>query len=78
LKSFDGGLSVKIVRNVTFSAAHRYYTPALSEEENRRTYGSLYRDDGFGHNFAVEAHFSGPIDPPNGNDSPISSTSMRG
>lgn len=54
---------VDLVRTVTFSAAHRYASTSLSREENIKTYGSLYRDEGFGHNFLVEAHFTGSVDP---------------
>jgi 6-pyruvoyltetrahydropterin/6-carboxytetrahydropterin synthase len=54
---------IRLVRTVTFSAAHRYHNPSLSEEDNRRLYGSLYREHGFGHNFLVEAHVEGPVDP---------------
>jgi len=36
----------------------------MTEEESARTYGSLYRPpgSGFGHNFLVEASFTGPVD----------------
>lgn len=54
---------VDVSRTVTFSSAHRYFSPALSLDENKVAYGSLYRDEGFGHNFLLEAHFTGPIDP---------------
>lgn len=56
--------ALEFVRTVTFSAAHRYASAALGEEESRRVYGSLYREPGagFGHNFLVEATFSGPVD----------------
>lgn len=55
---------LEFVRTVTFSVAHRYASPALGEEESRRVYGSLYREPGagFGHNFLLEAHFTGPVD----------------
>jgi 6-pyruvoyltetrahydropterin/6-carboxytetrahydropterin synthase len=56
-------LTLEFVRTVTFSAAHKYASPTLSLDENKRIYGSLYRDEGFGHNFLIEAHFTGPIDP---------------
>jgi 6-pyruvoyltetrahydropterin/6-carboxytetrahydropterin synthase len=57
--------SLEIVRTVTFSAAHRYASSGLGEEESARVYGSLYRPpgSGFGHNFLVEAAFSGDVDP---------------
>ncbi len=57
--------SLEFVRTVTFSAAHRYASASLGEEESAKVYGSLYRPPGagFGHNFLVEASFSGPVDP---------------
>lgn len=55
--------SVRLVRAWGFSASHRYFNSALTEEENRKLYGSLYREKGFGHNFRMEAHVEGPIDP---------------
>ncbi len=54
---------VRIVRQTSFSAAHRNFNPKLSAEENRKLYGSFYRDEGFGHNFLLDAYFEGPIDP---------------
>lgn len=60
--AFLSGVDVEFVRAVTFSAAHRYASPTLSEAENKRVYGSLYREDGFGHNFLAEAAFTGPVD----------------
>jgi 6-pyruvoyltetrahydropterin/6-carboxytetrahydropterin synthase len=54
---------IRFVRSVSFAAAHRYASPGLSEEENKKAYGNLYREEGFGHNFLVEAHFEGDIDP---------------
>jgi 6-pyruvoyl-tetrahydropterin synthase len=55
---------LEFARTVTFSAAHRYASQALGEEESRRVYGSLYREpgSGFGHNFLLEAHFTGAVD----------------
>jgi 6-pyruvoyltetrahydropterin/6-carboxytetrahydropterin synthase len=54
---------VRIARTASFSSAHRYANAALSEKENRELFGSLYREKGFGHNFLLEAHFEGEIDP---------------
>jgi 6-pyruvoyltetrahydropterin/6-carboxytetrahydropterin synthase len=53
---------VTLCRKVSFSCAHRYYQPGLSESENRRIYGSLYSEHGHGHNYILEAHVEGPID----------------
>jgi 6-pyruvoyltetrahydropterin/6-carboxytetrahydropterin synthase len=66
MKAFDTGLHVKVVRTASFSAAHRYFNPLMSIDQNKQSFGSLYRDEGFGHNFLIEAHFSGPIDPMTG------------
>ncbi len=60
--TFLEGVAIDFVRTVTFSAAHRYFSPGFSNDENRQVYGTLYRDEGFGHNFLIEAHFAGPID----------------
>ena len=60
--AFLDGVAIEFVRTVTFSAAHRYASPAFSPAENARVYGSLYREEGFGHNFLLEAHFAGPVD----------------
>ncbi|MES2963445.1 MAG: 6-carboxytetrahydropterin synthase [Bdellovibrionota bacterium] len=56
-------VTVRFARTVTFSCAHRYFDPRLDDVANRRLYGSLYREEGFGHNFLLEAHFEGEIDP---------------
>ncbi|MCM2281984.1 MAG: 6-carboxytetrahydropterin synthase [Bdellovibrionaceae bacterium] len=53
-----------MARTVYFSAGHRYEMAGRSAEENRRAYGELFREGGgFGHNFKIEAHFEGEIDP---------------
>ena len=61
----DRAVRLELVRTVTFSAAHRYASGVLSEDESSHAYGSLYRPpgSGFGHNFLIEAHFTGPVDP---------------
>jgi 6-pyruvoyltetrahydropterin/6-carboxytetrahydropterin synthase len=63
-------MTTRFVRARSFSAAHRFADHRLSEEENRKAYGSLFkglsRDRGFGHNFHIEFHFQGEIDPLSG------------
>ena len=56
-------MKTRLVRAASFSAAHRYFNPTLSEAENKKLYGSLYREAGFGHNFHFEAHFEGSVNP---------------
>lgn len=57
---------VSLARRIHFSSGHRYYSPQLSEEENRRVFGSCYTEHGHGHNYILEAFVSGTIDPVTG------------
>ena len=57
---------VVFVRRIHFSAAHAYAKPGASYEENKKIYGSSAMPTGLGHNFKLEAHFEGPIDPQTG------------
>jgi 6-pyruvoyltetrahydropterin/6-carboxytetrahydropterin synthase len=49
-------------RRYHFSAAHRLHVEALSEEQNRATFGKCNNPFGHGHNYVVEVTVSGPID----------------
>jgi 6-pyruvoyltetrahydropterin/6-carboxytetrahydropterin synthase len=49
-------------RRYRFSASHRLNCPALSEEENRATYGKCNNPYGHGHNYVLEVTVSGPVD----------------
>ena len=53
-------------RRYRFSASHRLHVEALSEEENRRTFGKCNNPFGHGHNYVVEVTLSGPVDPVTG------------
>jgi len=55
-----------ITRKVEFSASHVCRNPALSEEENRRTYGLAANPRGHGHNYVVEVSLRGAPDPVTG------------
>jgi len=57
---------VNITRVVGFSAAHRYHSDQLSDEENRRVFGKCNRPHGHGHNYRLEVTVSGPVDPVTG------------
>jgi 6-pyruvoyltetrahydropterin/6-carboxytetrahydropterin synthase len=57
---------MSLVRAVHFSSGHSYINPELSIEENRKAYGSLYKESGMGHNFRLEASVTGPVDPESG------------
>jgi 6-pyruvoyltetrahydropterin/6-carboxytetrahydropterin synthase len=51
---------------VKFSAAHRYHSDELSEEENRRVFGKCHRPHGHGHNYRLEVTVGGQVDPVTG------------
>jgi 6-pyruvoyltetrahydropterin/6-carboxytetrahydropterin synthase len=56
-------IRIRLVRTTSFSSAHRYHDPRMSDHDNRQVYGSLYREKGFGHNFRLEAEIEGDVDP---------------
>ena len=49
-------------RRYRFSASHRLHSDAMSDEENRATYGKCNNPYGHGHNYALEVTVSGPVD----------------
>ena len=57
---------IRITRVVGFSAAHRYHSDALTEEENRRVFGKCHREHGHGHNYRLEVTVGGEVDPVTG------------
>lgn len=48
-------------RRYRFSASHRLHSPALSEGQNRDTYGKCNNPHGHGHNYFLEITVAGPI-----------------
>jgi 6-pyruvoyltetrahydropterin/6-carboxytetrahydropterin synthase len=55
---------VYVTRKFTFSAAHRYWRPEWSGEENARAFGHLTVTHG--HNYDLEVTVRGPVDPVTG------------
>lgn len=53
---------VLLTQQFEFSAAHRLHCPALSEEDNRRTFGKCNNPSGHGHNYLVEVTVAGVPD----------------
>lgn len=51
-----------MTRKYGFAASHRLHSPALSDEENRRTYGKCDNPHGHGHNYEVELTVEGAVD----------------
>ena len=55
-----------VARRATFSASHRLYDPALSDEDNLRIFGKCANPRGHGHNYVLEVHVGGEPDPTTG------------
>jgi 6-pyruvoyltetrahydropterin/6-carboxytetrahydropterin synthase len=51
-----------ITRRFHFSASHRVYNPALSNEENFRLYGKCSNPGGHGHNYVMDITVAGEVD----------------
>ena len=57
---------ILLTRKSEFSAAHFYWNPAWSEEENERVFGKCANRNGHGHNYTFEVTVRGEIDPVTG------------
>ena len=57
---------VYLTRRVTFSAAHRLWSNALSEAENIAIYDKCANPNGHGHNYVLEVTVRGTPDPRTG------------
>ena len=58
----SGHPKVTVTRRLHFSAAHRVHNPALSDEENRRTFGKCNNPNWHGHNYILDVSVRGPLD----------------
>src|ERR1700722_20019476 len=59
-------LTVRLSRRYVFFASHRLHSTALTEEQNRETFGKCNNPNGHGHNYEVELTVRGPVDPVTG------------
>lgn len=55
-----------IRKKFQFSAAHKLFSPDLSEEENCRIFGKCAGPHFHGHNYTLEVAVSGEVDPQTG------------
>jgi len=55
-----------VTRRLHFSAAHRVYDPARSDEENVRLFGACSNPKFHGHNYELDVSVEGEIDPQTG------------
>jgi len=56
-------MTIRLSRRYGFAASHRLHSPALTDEENRETYGKCDNPHGHGHNYEVELTVCGTVDP---------------
>jgi len=59
-------MEVTVIRRETFNAAHRLNNPSWDDETNARIFGKCNNPNYHGHNYALEVHLTGPIDPETG------------
>lgn len=59
-------MTVHLTRRYQFAASHRLHSPALTDQQNRETYGKCDNPHGHGHNYDVELTIAGHIDPVTG------------
>jgi 6-pyruvoyltetrahydropterin/6-carboxytetrahydropterin synthase len=59
-------MKAHLTRRYMISASHRLQTDALTDEQNRATYGKCNNPYGHGHNYAVEVTVSGQVSPETG------------
>lgn len=55
-----------LTRRATFSAAHYYWNPEWTGEENQRIFGKCANRNGHGHNYTLEVTVAGEPDPVTG------------
>lgn len=55
-------MKAHLTRRYWFSASHRLHNDAMTEAENRSTYGKCNNPYGHGHNYALEVTVSGSVD----------------
>jgi 6-pyruvoyltetrahydropterin/6-carboxytetrahydropterin synthase len=57
---------ILLTRKADFSAAHFYWNPEWSEDENQRVFGKCANRQGHGHNYTLEVTVAGAVDPVSG------------
>ena len=58
--------TVYVYRRAHFSASHRLFDPALSNEQNSELFGGCSNPNGHGHNYYIEVCVAGVPDPRTG------------
>ncbi len=55
-------MTVRLTRRYYFAASHRLHSPALTDAENRETFGKCNNPYGHGHDYEVELTVRGEVD----------------
>jgi len=50
---------IRLSQKFEFAASHRLHNPALSDEQNRQTYGKCNNPHGHGHNYELQVTLTG-------------------
>jgi 6-pyruvoyltetrahydropterin/6-carboxytetrahydropterin synthase len=53
---------IRLTRCYRFSAAHRLFSPSLTEQQNAEVYGKCNHPHGHGHDYTLEVCVRGPVD----------------
>lgn len=53
---------ISLTRRVVFAAAHRYYRPDWTEEENAEVFGACSHPNFHGHTYSCDVTVAGPVD----------------
>lgn len=59
-------MKIRLTKRYGFAASHRLHSSALTDEENRETYGKCNNPHGHGHNYEVALTVCGTVDPATG------------
>ncbi|MEW6511546.1 MAG: 6-carboxytetrahydropterin synthase [Bacteroidota bacterium] len=52
---------LSVIRRASFSASHRLFNPAWSDEKNARVFGKCNNPNGHGHNYTLEVAVAGDV-----------------
>lgn len=59
-------MTVHVTRRETFTAGHRLYNPAWSDDRNAAVFGKCSNPGGHGHNYVIQVTVRGQPDPETG------------
>lgn len=59
-------MKITVIRKAHFNAAHRLYRKDWDMKKNDAVFGLCNNPNYHGHNYEIEAHVTGPIDPETG------------